>query len=122
MLVVYRGEHCRMCRKYLDRLNELLPAFRERGIGVAAVSADSLDKAGREAREQGRRFPVAYDLPIDDMRHWGLYVSDLESPQQTDRPFAEPALFVIGPQGRTQVIAFTNAPFPRPDLAVVLDG
>jgi len=122
MLVVYRGQHCPMCRKYLDQPNELLPAFRERGIGVAVVSADSHDKAEREAREEGWQFPVAYDLPIDHMRRLGLYISDPESPRQTDRPFAEPALFVVNPQGRTQVIAVTNAPFSRPDLAVVLDG
>lgn len=122
MLVVYRGQHCPMCRKYLGGLNELVSAFQERDISVAAVSADSQAKAEHEAGEEGWRFPVAYDLPIDDMLRLGLYISEPESPKQTDRPFAEPALFVINPQGRTQVIAVTNAPFSRPDLAVVLEG
>jgi peroxiredoxin len=122
MLVVYRGQHCSMCRKYLGELNELVSAFQERDIRVAAVSADSQDKAEREARDEGWRFPVAYDLSVNDMRRLGLYISDPESPQQTDRPFAEPALFVVNPQGRTQVIAVTNAPFSRPELAVVLEG
>ena len=122
MLVVYRGKHCPMCRKYLGGLNDLVSAFHQRDISVAAVSADSQDKAEREAREEGWRFQVAYGLSIDDMRRLGLYISEPESPQQTDRAFAEPALFVVNPQGATQVIAVTNAPFARPELAVVLEG
>ena len=49
------------------------------------------------------------------------YVSPAQ-PGETSRPFAEPALFVVNPDGRTQVIAVTNAPFSRPDLKTVLEG
>lgn len=122
LLVVYRGKHCPMCRKYLNELNRLLDRFREREISAAAVSADSRDKAESESHDEGWRFPVAYDLAIDDMHRLGLYISEPGSPKETDRPFAEPALFVVNPQGRTQVIAVTNAPFSRPDLATVFEG
>lgn len=59
---------------------------------------------------------------IDEMRQLGLYVSDPRSPQETDRPFAEPALFVITPDGDTQIIDIPNAPFTRPDLKSLLKG
>lgn len=122
LLVVYRGKHCPLCRKYLRTLNELLSKFREIGVDVTAVSADPREKAETEAREEGWKFSTAYDLSIDAMHELGLYISEPTSPKETDRPFAEPALFVINPDGRTQVINVSNAPFARPELAVVVDG
>ena len=122
LLVVYRGKHCGLCRKYLAELNGMIDAFRERGIHVTAVSADSRDNAEHVASEVNLAFPLAYDLTVDHMRRLGLYITAPESPEQTDRTFAEPALFVINPDGRTQVITVTNAPFSRPDLETVLEG
>ena len=121
LLVVYRGKHCGLCREYLAELNGMLDDFRERNISVAAVSADTRDKAEAEARDGRLRFPVAYGLSTDDMRRLGLYISSPQ-PGETSRPFAEPALFVVNPDGQTQVIAVTNAPFSRPDLQTVLEG
>jgi peroxiredoxin len=121
MLVVYRGKHCGLCRKYLGELDGMIDDFRARGVSVAAVSADSRDKAERETHDENWRFPVAFDLGVDDMRRLGLYMSPPQ-PGETDRIFAEPALFVVNPEGRTQVITVTNAPWSRPDLGTVLEG
>jgi hypothetical protein len=66
--------------------------------------------------------PVGYDLRPDQMRQLGLYISEPRSPQETDRPFAEPGLFIINPQGRIQVVDISNAPFARPELGGVLKG
>lgn len=121
LLVVYRGKHCGLCKEYLNTLNSLLDRFRNQKIMVAAVSADTRVKAETEAREQGWRFDVAFDLSVEDMHSLGLYISDPD-PSETDRPFAEPGLFVINPEGGTQVISMSNAPFARPDLATVLEG
>lgn len=122
LLVVYRGKHCPLCRKYLRSLNELLSKFHDIGVDVTAVSADSREKAETEAREEGWHFSAAYDLSVDAMHQLGLYISEPTSPKETDRPFAEPALFVINPAGQTQVINVSNAPFARPELAVVVEG
>ena len=122
MLVVYRGKHCGLCRKYLAELDGMVEAFRQRGISVAAVSADSRAKAEHVVAEAKLSFAVAYDLSVDDMRRLGLYITEPESPEQTDRTFAEPALFVVNPDGLTQVVTVTNAPFSRPDLETVLEG
>ena len=56
------------------------------------------------------------------MRALGLYISEPRSPRETDRPFPEPALFVVNPQGNIQIIDISNAPFARPDLNAVLKG
>ncbi|MFD0391286.1 hypothetical protein ACFQ4K_31090 [Tistrella bauzanensis] len=56
------------------------------------------------------------------MRGLGLYVSAPRSAQETDRPFAEPGVFVINPDGAVQIVDISNAPFARPDLAALLRG
>ncbi len=121
-LVVYRGRHCPLCRSYLNTLNDMLDDFREAGVAVSAVSADTLGKAKAEAAECGWRFPVGHDLSVPQMRQLGLYVSDPGSSEETDRPYAEPALFVINPDGLVQVVCVSNAPFARPELKAVLKG
>ena len=44
------------------------------------------------------------------------------SPQETDRPFPEPAIFAVNPSGQAQIIDISNAPFSRPDLDNLLTG
>jgi len=122
LLVVYRGRHCPLCKKYLKALDGLLEDFRALGVAVNAVSADPKEKAEADVAEFGWRFPVGYDLSIPQMAALGLYVSAPRSPQETDRPFAEPGLFLINPAGQAQLIDISNAPFSRPDLASILHG
>ena len=122
LLVVYRGKHCPLCKKYLATLNATLSEFEAANIQVSVVSADPREKAETEGKEEGWRFPVAYDMSLDQMRELGLYISEPRSPQETDRPFAEPAVFAINPDGNVQVLDISNAPFSRPDLASLLSG
>lgn len=122
MLVVYRGRHCPLCKKYLKALDGLLGGFEAAGVAVAAVSGDPEEKAAADAAEQGWRFPLAYGMTVAQMRELGLYVSAPRSPQETDRPFPEPGLFVLNPEGEVQIIDVSNAPFARPELAAVLAG
>ena len=122
MLVVYRGKHCPQCKRYLKILNEMLDAFKEAGISVSAVSADPAEKAGDDVSSQGWQFPVGFGLTIEEMRTLGLYVSEPRSAQETDRPFAEPGIFVVNPRGNVQIIDISNAPWSRPDLQPLLNG
>jgi hypothetical protein len=87
-----------------------------------AISADSKAKAESQAREEGWRFAVGYDLSPAQMRALGLYISEPRSPQETDRPFPEPGLFIVNPHSKVQIIDISNAPFARPDLNSVLKG
>jgi hypothetical protein len=67
-------------------------------------------------------FPLAYDLSIAQMQTLGLYISHPKSPEETDRPFAEPGIYVINEKGQVQVTDISNAPFARPDLATLIGG
>ena len=122
MLVIYRGRHCPLCKKYLKTLDSMLGEFAEAKVGVMVVSADSAEKAEADVAEEGWRFPVGYGLILPQMQELGLYVSEPRFPGQTDGLHAEPGLFVINAQGRTHVIDVSNAPFARPDLGQVLFG
>ena len=122
MLVVYRGKHCPRCKTYLNKLDGMLDEFERAGVAVAAVSADPEEKAKASVAENGWHFPVGYGMTLEHMRALGLYISEPRSAQETDRPFAEPGLFVINADNRVQVVEYSNAPSVRPDLATVLDG
>ena len=122
MLVVYRGKHCPLCKKYFATLGELLDELEAAGVSVAAVSADPKEKVEADLAEFKWRFPVGYGLTTDQMHQLGLYISEPRSPQETDRPFAEPGLYVVNPEGKVQIVEISNAPFARPDLAGILRG
>jgi len=122
MLIVYRGKHCPQCKRYLKGLDGMLDDYCAAGVEVVAASADSRPKAETDVAEQGWRFPVGYNLSIDQMRELGLYISNPRSAEETDRPFAEPGLFLLNPQGNVQIIDISNAPWSRPDLANILNA
>ena len=111
-----------MCRWYLKSLDNLLDEFAKADIGVAVASADPKEKAESQAAEEGWRFPVGYDLTLEQMRTLGLYISDPRTPREPDRPLRDPGLFVVNADGRVQVVDISNAPYARPDLAGLLSG
>ncbi len=118
-IVIYRGAHCPMCQAFLTGIKGVLTAYREAGIKLTIASADTAAKAGALADQTG--LTLAYGLSVPQMRALGLFVSvPLEG--EADAPFAEPALLVVNPTGRLQVLMAGNAPFVRPDLATVLEG
>jgi len=122
LVVVYRGLHCPICKKYLAQLEKLQGDFHEIGVDVIAVSGDPEEKAKGIADEDSLTLPIGYDMTLDQMRDLGLYISDPRSAQETDRPFAEPATFVINGEGNLHIVDVSNAPFSRPDLEGLLGG
>ena len=122
MVIVYRGQHCPLCKTYLTTLQSLLPQFHDNGIDVVVVSGDPEGKARKMADELSLTLPVGYDLSLDQMRALGVYVSTPRSPQETDRPFPEPGLFVVNEVGKLHLLDISNAPFSRPDLAAIAGG
>jgi len=122
LVVVYRGKHCPLCTRYLKELETLLPEFHRLGVDVVAVSADSEDKASDQMDLVQPSFPVGYNLSVTQMQALGLYISDPRSPEETDRPFAEPGIFVLNADRQVQIIDISNAPFTRPNLKALLAG
>lgn len=122
LVLVYRGKHCPLCSNYLKTLNELLPELNDLGVDVVAVSADSEQRAKAQLEEINPTFDIAYDLSIEQMKAMNLYISNPRSPEESDRPFAEPGIFLINAEGRIQVVDISNAPFARPDLKSFVMG
>ena len=100
VLVFYRGSHCRRCNPYLNIFQSLLPEFLDCGAEVVAVSADERSRAEESVASWGiGRLKVAYGFPLEKAAEWGLYVTERGKPE--DPPlFTEPALFIVGPDGR----------------------
>ena len=122
LLVVYRGKHCGRCKKYLNNLEAMQSDWRELGFNMLVVSADSVENANSDKNEYGWTFDMACELSESDMQRLGLYISDPLTPEETDRRFAEPAVFCIRPDNTVQIAAISNGPSARPDLTELLDG
>lgn len=56
------------------------------------------------------------------LSRWGLFVSEPRNPRETDHPFPEPALFLLNPDGELIIIDYSNSPFARPDLRILVEG
>ena len=121
-LFVVRGRHCPICKTYLAEIEQRRAAFTQLGVALAAVSADSAAQSRELADAARPGYPLLYGMDEAVMRRLGLYVSQPRSAQETDHPFAEPALFVVNPQGALHLVDIANAPFLRPDLDRLLSG
>lgn len=123
MVVVYRGKHCPLCTKYLAKISGMKEDFSKAGVDIVVVSADTEEKATLQAKEKlGLEFKVGYDLSIEQMQKLGVYISHPRSPQETDRPFAEPGLFIVNEDFNLHVVDISNNPFVRPELDALLSG
>lgn len=121
MMFVYRGKHCPRCKRFLNKLNAVLPAWRE-FMDVVVVSADSKEKAAADKAEFGWDFDLSYGMSEAQMRALGLYVSAPLSEAETTGLFAEPGAFGIRPDGTLMLVELSNGPAARPDLEELLDG
>lgn len=121
LVFIYRGLHCPLCKKYLQRLESLKDKFLSTGAEVIAVSGDPKEKAVSMVDSIGLTFPVAYGLSIEQMKDLGLYISHPRSPEETDRPFAEPGMFAVNTEGKVHLIDISNTPFNRADLGELLE-
>lgn len=122
LVVVYRGKHCPICKTYLTELNGMLDDFAAIDVDVLAISADPEEKAKASTDDIGYKGVIGFDLSLEQMAELGIYISDPRSPEETDRPFAEPATFVVRGDGKLQIVDLSNAPFSRPALKGLLDG
>ncbi len=121
MLFVYRGKHCPRCKRFLNKLNAVLPAWQA-VMDVVVLSADTAEKAQADKAEFSWDFDLCYGLSEPEMRALGLYVSDPLSEAETSTRFAEPGAFGIRPDGTLMLVDISNGPAARPDLEELLDG
>lgn len=122
MVVVYRGKHCPICTRYLRDLNAYLHELNAIGVDLVAISGDPEEKARDQMDLVAPNYDIGYGLTLDQMRALGLYISHPRSPKETDRPFAEPGIFVINDKGTLQVTEIANGPFVRPEMGLLVGG
>lgn len=125
LLVFYRGLHCPICATYLKELGRLLPQLKERGVEAIAISSDTQDRAQQMADKVGHEdLRFGYDLPLDDARAWGLYVSTSRGTTSIgiEEPalFSEPGVFLVKPDGTLYFAAVQTMPFMRPHFQEML--
>lgn len=108
MLVFYRGYHCPICRKYLHDLEVYMPEFRQRGVNPIALSCDVQARA-QMARDEWflPHVPIAYALPPETARSWGLYLSRGKTAFEPAL-FNEPGIFLLRPD-RTLYATFVQS-------------
>ncbi|MBU2981037.1 redoxin family protein [Lentibacter algarum] len=122
LIVVYRGKHCPVCTRYLNELEEIVPQLKELRIDVAAVSADTEQRAADQISQVNPSFPVGYGLSIKQMQDLGLYISSPRHGIDVEAPFAEPGLFLVNEDGELRMVEIANVPFIRPQLTSLVGG
>ena len=128
LIVVYRGLHCPICKKYLLQFQDSLGDFAERGVDLLVLSSDDEARAKKSVADWGiGALTVGYGLSLDDARRWGLYISKgrpQPDPAKIAEPamFAEPGHFLVKPDGTLFFASVQSMPFTRPPVAELLKG
>lgn len=123
VLVFYRGSHCPICRSYLEEIGGRLDDFTSRGMSVFAISMDDEDRALKVDEEWSTGdLPLVYNLPEQEAREWGLYISEKRGGSEEPDLFSEPGLFVVRPDMTLFFAETQSAPFTRPSINQLLEG
>lgn len=131
----YRGVWCPYCNMELQALEEAVPAFREAGASVVAISPQNAVNSRKSVRTNKLSFPILGDTHNDVAAAFGLrfalpdYLVDLYKQLKNDLPafngdaswtLPMPARYVIGQDG-TILYAEVNPDYThRPEPAEML--
>ncbi|MDN3493797.1 peroxiredoxin-like family protein [Winogradskyella bathintestinalis] len=115
LVIVYRGLHCPVCKKYLENLQTKLSEFDDLGVNIIAVSSDTEETAKKTYDEWDiGDVPLGYEFPIEEARKWGLFIS--KGIKDEPETFIEPGLFLIRPNQELYCASIQTMPFARPGL------
>jgi hypothetical protein len=117
-MMVFTAGRIVPCKKYPS---EPRPSWHFEALGViVAISTDNRDRAQRAAKEWGlSKLPVAYGLPVDGARKWGLYISH-GLREGEPALFSEPGLFLVRRDLTLQYAAINSGARGRPAIADML--
>ncbi|AUC84349.1 alkyl hydroperoxide reductase [Polaribacter sp. ALD11] len=122
LIIFYRGKHCPVCKKQLEQLQNNVNNFKERGVNVIAISANTESLAKETYKDWNvKDLPIGYDFTIEEARKWGLFISNGIS-QKEPKEFIEPGLFLIDKEGKVYWESIQSMPFGRPEFKDVLNG
>ncbi|CDF79272.1 alkyl hydroperoxide reductase [Formosa agariphila KMM 3901] len=119
MIIVYRGKHCPVCKTYLKTLEKHMQDFKDKGVSVIAISANTKELATASVKEWDiPNVPVGYNFSIEEARTWGLFIS--EGIKDEPKVFVEPGLYLIRPDRTLYASSIQTMPFARPSLEDLL--
>lgn len=122
LISFYRGAFCGFCTKFMQQLNGLHANFAELDIDLAGVSVDSRDVAQAWADKNGiDRVSVGHGLTRLQIEACGIFASHFTRDGQ-ELYFAEPALWLIRPDGELYLTIQSSVSCGRPDLESLLTG
>lgn len=122
MVIFYRGKHCPVCKSYLEELQSMLDEFVEIGVNVIAISSDTKERAMKTYEEwEIADIPIGYEIPIEDAREWGLYISKGVKEKEPEM-FIEPGLFLVKADQTLYSASIQTMPFARPEFNALLKG
>ena len=120
MVIIYRGIHCPVCKKYLEELNNKISDFQDRGVNVICISSNTEELAQKTVEEwKIDNLNIGYGLDVEEGRKWDLYVSEAIKDSEPDK-FLEPALFLIKPDNTLYSASIQSMPFARPKFDELL--
>ncbi len=116
LIIFYRGLHCPVCKKYLQKLRDLTPEFENKGVNVVAVSMDT-EKRARLSRQKWeiQNLTLGYSLSEKSAKAWGLYLSKGIKEGEPDQ-FSEPGLFLVDAKNQIYYSSMNSNPWERPYL------
>ncbi len=122
LVVFYRGLHCPICKTYLREFNSKVEEFQAAGVYSIAITSDIAERAEAAKSDWGLdKLRVAYDMPIEQGRRWGLFVSRGISNKEPAQ-FLEPGLFLVRPDNTLYAASIQTMPFARPQFSDVLSA
>ncbi len=107
LLTFYRGDFCPVCNLYLRSLQDRVEQFQEAGAQIVAISSDQPDLAQHTVQRQQLAFPVLSDPERRVVKVYDVVYNELEG-------HAEPAVFVISPEGAIVYESIIGGPIGRP--------
>jgi len=121
-VVIYRGVHCPKCKQQLQEIDSKVADIRADGMDVVAISMDNEERAKKAVKEwELENLSIGYDLSLLTAKELGLFLSDSISDKEP-KIFAEPAFFVVNPDGTLYAEFVQNTPFGRPALDEIMSG
>lgn len=122
MIVFYRGLHCPICKNYIGELDKKIGEFAQLNVDIIAISGDTEEKAKMTKATWGLKdLTIGYNLPVESMESWGLYVSKGVFSSEPAL-FNEPGIFLVKEDRSLFFAGVNNAPFARPPLNDLISG
>ena len=107
VLLFYRGEWCPVCNLQLHSLQEKLAEFQKEDAQILAISTDTSENSRKLVEKHNLSFPVLAKLGREVVDDYGLFFNE-------EKGSAEPAIFILRPDGTVAYVSLQSGPLGRP--------